>query len=61
MKAQKLQWKVYKLKTKKGKELCEKQEKKQKVGEKKNRAVSFLCRDENSRMLSGKKDTDKKN
>ncbi|KAK0139229.1 hypothetical protein N1851_024156 [Merluccius polli] len=64
LKAKKLQRKVDKLKVKKGKDVSvsnKKRDKKKIAEEKKERVVSFLCRDENSRMLSGKKDTVTKN
>ncbi|KAF3845658.1 hypothetical protein F7725_002736 [Dissostichus mawsoni] len=63
MKAKKLQRKVDKLKVNKGKEVSvrnTKRDKKKIAEEKKERVVGFLCRDENSRMLSGKKDSYKK-
>ncbi|KAK0132285.1 hypothetical protein N1851_032914 [Merluccius polli] len=56
LKAKKLQRKVDKLKVKKGKDVSvsnKKRDKKKIAEEKKERVVSFLCRDENSRMLSG--------
>lgn len=64
MKTKKLQRKVDKLKVKKVKDVSvsnKKRDKKKIAEEKRERVVSFLCRDENSRMLSGKKDTVTKN
>ena len=64
MKAKKLQRKLEKLPEKKGQKVSEgnkKRDKKKIAEEKRERVVSFLCRDENSRMLSGKKDTITKN
>ncbi|KAF3834439.1 hypothetical protein F7725_025643 [Dissostichus mawsoni] len=58
MKAKKLQRKVDKLKVNKGKEVSvrnTKRDKKKIAEEKKERVVGFLCRAENSRMLSGRK------